>query len=38
MSVQAARIVVIKRNGMDGPTLPIVTNARTMSDGITFGR
>ena len=38
MSTTFGRIVVIKRNGQDGPALPIVANERTMMDGITFGR
>ena len=39
MSASAfGRIIVIKRNGSDGPSLPIVSDNRTMADGITFGR
>jgi len=33
-----AQIIVIKRNGQDGPALPVVPDQRTMSDGVTFGR
>jgi hypothetical protein len=33
-----AKIVVINRNGQDGPALPIRPDHRTMSDGVNFGR